>query len=63
MIERIIQQALTQVLIAHFEMTFFDHIYKFRWGRNQHQAPLKANGYIEEGYIYAVDINLETFFD
>jgi RNA-directed DNA polymerase len=62
-VDRIIQQALTQVLTPHFEKIFSDHSYGFRPGRNQHQALLKAKGYVEEGYIYVVDIDLEKFFD
>lgn len=62
-LDRIIQQALYQELIFTFEATFSDNSYGFRLGRQAQQAVLKAQRYIQEGYEWVVDIDLEKFFD
>ena len=62
-VDRLIQQAIAQVLTPLFEPRFSDHSYGFRPGRNAHDAVKSARGYIEEGYDWAVDIDLEKFFD
>lgn len=62
-LDRIIQQALYQELVLVFEPTFSSHSYGFRPGRNAKQALLQAQKYIEEGYEWVVDIDLEKFFD
>jgi group II intron reverse transcriptase/maturase len=62
-LDRFIQQAVQQVLSPLFEETFSDHSYGFRPGRNTHDAVKAAQGYIQEGYKWAVDIDLERFFD
>jgi RNA-directed DNA polymerase len=62
-LDRLIQQALQQVLSPLFEETFSDHSYGFRPGRNAHDAVKEAQGYIQEGYKWVVDIDLERFFD
>ncbi len=61
--DRLIQQALHQELSALFEATFSDHSYGFRPGRSAHAAVEAARGYVEAGYGWVVDIDLERFFD
>jgi group II intron reverse transcriptase/maturase len=61
--DRIVQQALVQVLSPIFEKTFSESSYGFRPGRNAHQAVKKALEYYEEGYHYVVDIDLAKYFD
>jgi RNA-directed DNA polymerase len=62
-IDRLIQQALHQVLQPLFEPTFSDSSYGFRPGRGAHQAVRKSQSYIREGKRWVVDIDLEKFFD
>jgi group II intron reverse transcriptase/maturase len=62
-IDRMIQQAIVQVLQPIFEPTFSDNSYGFRPGRNAHQAIEQAKKYYEEGYIHVVDIDLAKYFD
>ena len=61
--DRLLQQAVLQVIAACFKFEFSDSSYGFRPGRNVQQAVLKAQGYINEGFPYIVDIDLKTFFD
>ena len=62
-LDRLIQQALLQVLQPEFEPEFSDHSYGFRPGRNAWQAVQQAQGYIKEGRRWVVDLDLEKFFD
>jgi RNA-directed DNA polymerase len=62
-VDRVIQQALLQVLQKQWDPTFSEHSYGFRPGRSAHQAVAQAQRYIAEGYNYVVDIDLEKFFD
>jgi RNA-directed DNA polymerase len=62
-VDRLIQQALHQVLQPLFEPTFSDSSFGFRPGRGAHQAVRKTQGYIREGKRWVVDIDLEKFFD
>jgi RNA-directed DNA polymerase len=62
-VDRLIQQALHQVLQPLFDPTFSDSSFGFRPGRGAHQAVRKAQGYIREGKRWVVDIDLEKFFD
>jgi RNA-directed DNA polymerase len=62
-VDRLIQQALLQVLQERWDPTFSEHSYGFRPGRSAHQAVAQAQRYIAEGYSYVVDIDLEKFFD
>jgi group II intron reverse transcriptase/maturase len=62
-VDRMVQQALVQVLQPIFEQTFSDSSYGFRPGRSAHQAIVRAKGYYEEGYTYVVDLDLEKYFD
>lgn len=62
-IDRMIQQAIAQVLEPIFEKTFSGSSYGFRTGRNAHQAIKKAKEYYDEGYTHVVDIDLAKYFD
>lgn len=61
--DRIIQQAIAQVLSQIYDPIFSEHSYGFREKRNAHQALKKASEYVEEGRKKVVDIDLKTFFD
>ena len=61
--DRLLQQAVGQVIAIKFEMEFEDYSYGFRPNRNAQQAVLKAQEYINSGYRHIVDIDLKTFFD
>ena len=61
--DRLIQQALVQVLQRVFEPGFSEHSYGFRPGRSAHQAVRQAQGYVREGRRWVVDLDLEKFFD
>jgi RNA-directed DNA polymerase len=62
-IERLLQQAVGQVLAIKFEMEFEDYSYGFRPNRNAQQAVIRAQQYINAGYHHIVDIDLKAFFD
>jgi group II intron reverse transcriptase/maturase len=62
-LDRLIQQAMLQVMTPLFELGFSPHSYGFRPGRRAHDAVQAAQGYIREGYTWVVDIDLEKFFD
>lgn len=62
-VDRLIQQALLQVLQPHWDPTFSEHSYGFRPGRSAHQAVAQAQRYVAEGYGVVVDLDLEKFFD
>jgi RNA-directed DNA polymerase len=62
-VDRLIQQALHQVLQPIFEPTFSEASYGFRPGRNAHQALRRARQYVASGKRWVVDIDLEQFFD
>jgi RNA-directed DNA polymerase len=62
-VDRLIQQALQQVLSPHFEPNFSESSYGFRPNRSAQQAVLKAREYVREGRRWVVDIDLEKFFD
>src|SRR6266487_4037471 len=62
-LDRFIQQAVTQVLQRRWDSTFSDHSYGFRPGRSAHQAVVQAQHYIAAGYGWVVDLDLEKFFD
>ena len=61
--DRMIQQALHQVLSPIFEVAFSASSYGFRPGRNAHQAVKAAKQYVAEGRRVVVDMDLEKFFD
>src|SRR6202162_598531 len=62
-VDRLIQQAMLQVLQERWDPTFSEHSYGFRPGRSAHQAVAQAQQYIAEGYNVVVDLDLEKFFD
>ena len=62
-VDRFIQQALLQVLTPVYDPVFSDHSFGFRPGRNTHQAVRQAKRYIEAGYEWVVDMDLEKCFD
>ena len=61
--DRLIQQAIHQPLSALWEADFSDHSYGFRPGRSAHEAVRAAQGYIQAGKKWVVDIDLKNFFD
>ena len=62
-VDRLIQQAVLQVLQERWDPTFSEHSYGFRPGRSAHQAVAQAQRYVAEGYNVVVDLDLEKFFD
>src|SRR5271154_6511542 len=62
-VDRLIQQALLQVLQERWDPTFSGHSFGFRPGRSAHQAVVQAQQYIAAGYSVVVDLDLEKFFD
>ena len=62
-LDRLIQQALLQVLQPMIDPTFSKFSYGFRPGRSAHDAVLQAQRYAQEGYRVVVDVDLEKFFD
>ena len=62
-VDRVVQQAIAQILSPIYEKQFSANSYGFRPKRNAHQALNKCRSYITDGYRYAVDMDLEKFFD
>ena len=62
-LDRLIQQALHQVMQPLFEPEFFESSYGFRPGRNAHQAVPAARSYVADNQRWVVDLDLEKFFD
>ena len=62
-LDRLVQQALLQILQPQFEPAFSEHSYGFRPGRNAWQAVRRAQSYLKEGRRWVVDLDLEKFFD
>jgi len=62
-VDRLIQQAIQQVLRLRYEKVFSENSYGFRPGRSAHDALTKASQYVSEGYSYVIDLDLEKFFD
>jgi RNA-directed DNA polymerase len=62
-VDRLIQQAMLQVLQDRWDPTFSEHSFGFRPGRSAHQAVAQAQRYIAEGFSIVVDLDLEKFFD
>ena len=63
LVDRVIQQSISQVLIPMYERQFSDGSFGFRPNRSAHDALRKAQSIINSGYEYAVGIDLERFFD
>jgi RNA-directed DNA polymerase len=62
-VDRLIQQALLQVLQPILDPIFSEHSYGFRPGRRAHDAVLAAQSYVQSGRRVVVDVDLEKFFD
>lgn len=62
-VDRLIQQALLQVLQPLIDPTLSEHSYGFRPGRSAHQAVLAAQQHVQSGFRRVVDVDLEKFFD
>src|SRR5664280_544986 len=62
-LDRMVQQAVMQVLQRSWDPEFSEHSHGFRPGRSAHQAVAKAQQYVAEGRRWVVDIDLEKFFD
>jgi RNA-directed DNA polymerase len=62
-VDRLVQQAISQVLTRLIDPTFSAHSYGFRPGRSAHQAVQQGAAYVAEGRRIVVDIDLEKFFD
>jgi RNA-directed DNA polymerase len=62
-VDRLIQQALHQVMQPLFEPEFSESSYGFRPGRSAQQAVEAARGYVADGKRWVVDLDLEKFFD
>ncbi|MGK9086673.1 group II intron reverse transcriptase/maturase, partial [Brucella intermedia] len=62
-IDRLIQQAISQWLSPKYEGDFSSNSYGFRPNRNAHQAVLKAQEYLNAGYSWVAELDLDKFFD
>jgi group II intron reverse transcriptase/maturase len=62
-VDRMIQQAIAQQLSPIFEPRFSENSYGFRPNRNAHQAIRKVQEYMNDGYTWVIDIDLEKYFD
>jgi len=62
-VDRIVQQAVLQVLSPHYEPTFHASSHGFRPGRSCHTAINEAKQYLDQGYTWVVDFDLSKFFD
>jgi group II intron reverse transcriptase/maturase len=62
-IDRLVQQAVHQVLAPHYEPSFHPSSHGFRPNRSCHTAITEARTYLEDGFEWVVDLDLEKFFD
>jgi group II intron reverse transcriptase/maturase len=62
-VDRWLQQSVTQTITLKFELDFKEHSYGFRPNKNAHQCIMQSQKYIHEGYQHIVDIDLKNFFD
>jgi RNA-directed DNA polymerase len=62
-VDRLIQQAIHQVLSPIFDVDFSENSYGFRPGRSAHQAVLRVQDFASNGYRFVVDMDVEKFFD
>ena len=62
-LDRLITQAITQVIGPIFDLDFSEHSYGFRPGRSAHQGVEQAREFVEQGNRWVVDLDLEKFFD
>jgi group II intron reverse transcriptase/maturase len=61
--DRLVQQAILQVLGPRYDVNFSPHSHGFRRNHSAHDAVREAQSYIQEGYDWVVDVDLERFFD
>jgi RNA-directed DNA polymerase len=61
--DRLLEQAIAQWLSPRYEEVFCDYSYGFRQGRNAHQAVVQAQSYLNQGYEWVIELDLEKFFD
>ena len=62
-VDRMICQAIAQVLTPIFDRQFHPHSFGFRPGRSQHQAVKRARQFVADGAVWCVDFDLDSFFD
>jgi RNA-directed DNA polymerase len=62
-LDRLLQQAISQWLMPVYEKQFSEHSYGFRPGRNCQQAVMQAQTYLNDGRVWVVELDLEKFFD
>lgn len=62
-VDRFVQQAISQVLVSLYEPQFSDNSFGFRPNRSQHDALKRVQEYADNGYRYCIDLDLERFFD
>lgn len=62
-VDRLLQQALSQALMLHYDPTFSDSSFGYRPGRSAHQALDRAKEHMAAGHRWVVDVDLEKFFD
>jgi len=62
-IDRLIQQSLSQWMNKLWDKDFSEHSYGFRPNKNAQQAVLQAQKFLNEGYCYVIELDLEQFFD
>ncbi len=62
-VDRFLQQAISQILIPIYECQFSDNSFGFRPNRSAHDALKRVQEYADNGYHYCVDLDLERFFD
>ena len=62
-VDRMIQEAIAQELALIYEEQFSDNSYGFRPGRSAHEALAKCREYVDEGYVYAISMDLQAYFD
>lgn len=62
-VDRVIQQALAQQMMVIYEPVFSEHSHGFRPNRSCHTAMMEVLGYLNEGYEWIIDLDIEKFFD
>ena len=62
-VDRVIQQAVAQVLVKGYEPRFSQHSYGFRPNRDCHMAMAQVLEYLNEGYEWVIDLDIEKYFD